>query len=346
MRIAVDAMGGDFGPEVVVPGAVEAAREGIPITLVGQEAAIQRELDAFPASIGDIVIVHAPDEIGMDEHAAQAVRRKPNASIPVALREVKEGRAAAMISAGHSGAVMAAALLVLGRINGIDRPALATALPHLTGRSLLLDVGAVTDPRPSHMMDFARMGSIYAERVFAISHPTVGLLSNGEEAGKGNQLVLEVHQLLKAASDINFYGNVEGNRVLEGVVDVVVTDGFSGNVALKMAEGASSLFSALIREELTKTLPRKLAALALRPAFDSLRSRVDYREYGGAPLLGVNGTVAVAHGRSDVTAITNAIRMAYRVASENVVDAIAASTSSQRVVQAESSLSELVGIHE
>lgn len=330
MRIAIDAMGGDFGPSVVVPGAVEAAKEGLPIALVGQEAAIQQELDTFPASVGDIVIVHAPDVIGMDEHAAQSVRRKPNASIPVALREVKEGRAAAMISAGHSGAVMAAALIVLGRIPGIERPALATAFPHLKGKSLLLDIGAVTDPRPSHLVDFARMGSIYAERVFSVPNPKVGLLSNGEEPGKGNQLVLEVHQLLKSAADINFYGNVEGNHVLEGIVDVVVTDGFSGNVALKIAEGASTFLSTLIREEITKTLPRKLAALMLRPAFAGLKTRIDYREYGGAPLLGVNGAVAVAHGRSDVTAIANAIRVAHRVASERVVDMIAASTSARK----------------
>jgi glycerol-3-phosphate acyltransferase PlsX len=327
MRIAIDAMGGDFGPSVVVPGAVMAAKEGIPVTLVGQEDAIQRELSALRGLPGDIMVVHAPEAIGMDERAVQSVRRKPNASIPVALREVKEGRAVAMISAGHSGAVMAAALLVLGRIEGIERPALATAFPHIKGKSLLLAVGAVTAPRPGHLVDFARMGSIYAERVFEIPNPTVGLLSNGEEAGKGNQLVLEVHQLLREIPEINFYGNVEGNHVLEGVVDVVVTDGFSGNVALKIAEGASTLFSTIIREEIAKSLPRKLAAVGLKPAFDALRSRIDYREYGGAPLLGVNGAVTIAHGRSDVTAIANAVRVAHRVASEHVVDMIATSAS-------------------
>ncbi|MGC4190066.1 MAG: phosphate acyltransferase PlsX [Thermomicrobiales bacterium] len=312
-RIAVDAMGGDHGPSVVVPGAVAGARQQqVDLTLVGIPAQIETALKGIDRSDIDIAIVEATEAIGMDEHPAQAVRRKRKNSINLAIQEVAEGRAAGMVSAGNSGAVMAAALMLVGRIPGIERPAIATYVPTAKARSLILDLGAVTDPKPSNMVQFARMGQVYAERVLELSHPTVGLLSNGEEPTKGNQLVQQVYPLLDAAEDINFIGNVEGKDVAMGAVDIVVTDGFTGNVLLKTAEGVISMLTDALRREFTATLPRKLAALVLRPAIRSLRGSLDYSVIGGAPLLGVNGVVVISHGRSSELAIANAIGVAVR----------------------------------
>ncbi len=313
MRIAVDAIGGDQGPAVVVPGAVDGARMfNVALCLVGPEAVIRHHLSSVDTAGVDVHVVDAPDAIEMDEHPAQAIRRKPRASIPVALREVQEGRANGVVSAGNSGAVMAAALLVLGRIAGIDRPAIGSFLPSVRSRTLVLDLGAVTDPKPHHLVQFALMGRVYAERILDLSNPTVGLLSNGEEPTKGNQFVQEVYPLLAGVDGLNFKGNVEGKDVPLGTVDIVVTDGFTGNVALKVAEGIATMMTDLLRSELTATLPRKLASLMLRPAFRTVRARLDYSEIGGAPLLGVDGTVVIAHGRSDVKAIMNAVGVARR----------------------------------
>lgn len=323
-RVAVDAVGGDHGLSVVVAGAVQAARRfGIPVTLVGPETDVRAELRRNETSGLDIAVVHAADAIGMDEHPAQAARRKPNSSIAIAIQEAKAGRAIGMVSAGNSGAVMAVALMHLGRITGVERPAIASTLPTLKSATLVLDLGAVTDPRPQHLVQFAWMGHVYAERVLKRPSPSIGLLSNGEEAGKGNQLVQEVFPLLAAATGLRFHGNVEGKDVPLGTVDVVVTDGFTGNVALKVAEGIASLTTQLIRDELTKTWPRKLAALTLRPAFRAVRNRLDSGEYGGAQLLGVDGTVIIAHGGSNETAIANAIRVAAAAASQDLSAAIA-----------------------
>lgn len=320
MRIAVDVMGGDHGPQVIVPGALQAARSlGIGLALVGQDGVVRSELAKHRHDGIDMTIVDAPDVVEMTDHAVSAARRKPKSSMAVALRLVKDGEAGAMVSAGHSGAVMATALMILGRVPGIERPALATVLPTQSGRVLVLDLGAVTDPRASHLVDFALMGSIYAHDVLGIAAPTVGLLSNGTEAGKGNQLVNEVHPLLVQLDEITFYGNIEGNDITEGVVDVVVTDGFTGNITLKVAEGVASLVTRALREEVTRTFPRKVAALTLRPAFDALRKRFDYRESGGAPLLGINGPAIVAHGRSDERAMASAIRVAHQFASGGTV---------------------------
>jgi len=325
MRIAVDAMGGDHGPATIVAGALDGARRaGVGLTLVGQTDMIQAALATHDQTGIDIEVLDAPDVIGMDQHPAQAVRRLPNASILVACRAASSGSAGAVVSAGNSGAAMAAALLVLGRIPGIDRPAIASFVPSERGRTLLLDLGAVTDPRPAHLVQFARMGSAYAERVGGIASPTVGLLSNGEEPTKGNQLVQETFPLLAALAGIDFYGNVEGTDITQGVVDVVVTDGFTGNVALKVAEGVGALVVAALRSEVTATLPRKLAALLLRPAFRAVGSKLDYSETGGAALLGVNGAVVIAHGRSDAKAIANAVLVAHRAASQEVVAHIGA----------------------
>jgi glycerol-3-phosphate acyltransferase PlsX len=323
MRVAVDAMGGDHGPEVVVAGAVAGARRfGVGLELVGREERVRDVLAGADADGVDLVVTDAPETIGMDEHPAQAARRKPRSSIALALAAVRDGRAGAMVSAGNSGAVMAAALLVLGRAPGVDRPAIAGFLPSSRGQTLVLDLGAVTDPRPEHLVQFARMGVLYLERVAGVARPTVGLLSNGEEPSKGNELVRQTHPLLAEALGDAFHGNVEGKDVTQGAVDVVVTDGFTGNVALKTAEGVATLIGEILRAEVTASLPRRLAALALRPAFRELRSRLDYAETGGAPLLGVNGMVVIAHGRSNETAIANAVGVASRGAKGDVAGTI------------------------
>lgn len=319
MRIAVDAMGGDHGPAVVVAGALAAARtSGIELTLVGRAAEINSALAKLDCTGLSVDVIDAEETIEMDESPAMAVRRKPNSSISKALNEVKSGRAGAMFSAGHSGAVMAASLATLGRIKGVERPALAVVLPTLRGNTIMLDLGAVTDPKPIHLVQFAHMAKVYAEAAFGKSNPTVGLLSNGEEPSKGNQLVQEVFALLKAERGINFIGNVEGKELLRGTIDIIVTDGFTGNVALKSMEGAVGVLTDIIREEMTKSVLRKIPALFLKPAFRAIRGRLDYAEIGGAPLLGVNGVVIIAHGRSDERAIMNAVRSGERAAAQEL----------------------------
>lgn len=338
-RVAVDAMGGDHGPAVVVPASVEASRRfNIGVTLAGRSHELEALLAAMDLSETDIRVVDAAEVIHMDDHAATAARRKPASSIAVALKEVKEGRASAMVSAGNSGAVMAVALLHLGRLPGVDRPAIASTLPSIKSRTLVLDLGAVTDPRPQQLVEFAWMGHTYARRVLGIDDPLIGLLSNGEEPGKGNQFVQQVHRLLAAEPGLRFHGNVEGKDVPLGTVDVVVTDGFTGNVALKVAEGVGSLTTHMIREELMRTWPRKLAALALRPAFRAVRSRLDYSEIGGAPLLGVNGNVIIAHGKSDEKAITNAIGVAATAGQQDLAAAIQATMANRSSAKREASI--------
>jgi glycerol-3-phosphate acyltransferase PlsX len=325
MRIAVDAVGGDHGPDVVVAGAVAGARRfGVDLLLAGPEAEVRRALAKVNSDGVSVEVRDAPDLIAMDESPAQAVRRKTRSSIAVALDAVKKGEASGMVSAGNSGAVMASALVQLGRIPGVDRPAIASPLPSRRGYSLVLDLGAVTDPRPQSLVQFAQMGSVYAERVMGVAHPTVGLLSNGEEATKGNALVQEAHALLAVAPGISFHGNVEGRDIPRGVVDVVVTDGFTGNVALKTAEGAAALVGEVIKDELTSSLLTKLAAGLLKPAFARAKKRIDYSETGGALLLGTNGVVVIAHGRSNVTAMENAVGVAARACQSGVTEAIAA----------------------
>ena len=322
MRIALDAMGGDHAPEQPVAGAVAAARAyGVEVALVGRAAAIEPELAKHNTAGLSLPIVEAPDVIGMDEHAANAARRKPNSSIHIALKQVKEGSAAAMISAGNSGAVMAAALFVLGRVPGIERPAIGTVLPTPQGRVLLIDAGANTDPKPAQLVQFGQMGAIFMEKVQGVRNPRVGLLANGEEPTKGNELVQATHPLL-AASGLNFIGNIEGKDIPAGAADVVVCDGYTGNVALKLTEGVATMLLEMIRRELTASLLTKVLAAGLRPAFRRVRARLDYREVGGAPLLGVEGITVIAHGRSDALAIQNAIRAAKEAVDGGTLEAI------------------------
>ncbi len=333
IRIAVDAMGGDNGAAVVIDGAVTGARaQGAKLLLVGNHAEIVSAVGRIDTAGVDVEIVEATDVISMDDHPAQAVRRKPQSSINVALRLIADDRADVMVSAGNSGAVMAASLLVLGRVRGIERPAIASYIPTVKGKSLLLDLGAVTDPKPSNLVQFAEMGEVYVERILNVKSPTIGLLSNGEEPTKGNALVQQVHQLLAAREDLNFVGNVEGKDVTMGTVDIVVTDGFTGNVALKTAEGVAMFLMELLREEMTSTVPRKIAAYVLRPAFRAMRAKVDYAEIGGAPLLGVNGAVIISHGRSSARAIENALTVGARAAQFDLAGGIAERIAREHVV--------------
>jgi glycerol-3-phosphate acyltransferase PlsX len=310
VRIAVDAMGGDVGPTVTVEGAVAAAREyKVEVVLVGDKATVERELARHDAARLPVTVRHASQVVAMDEAPTQALRRKRDSSLRIAAELVRDGEAGAFVSAGNTGAAMAIAMFTLGVLPGVDRPAIAVVLPNLKGRTILLDVGANVDPKPKHLVQYAVMGQMYARDILGIASPRVGLLSVGEEEGKGNELVREVFKTLEAMP-LNFAGNVEGRDLYNGSVDVVVTDGFTGNVALKISESLADMIVHLIREELTSTPIAKLGALLVRPAFRRFWKRVDYNELGGAPLLGINGACIISHGASPPRAVKNAIRVA------------------------------------
>ncbi len=324
MKIAVDAMGGDLAPAVVVDGAVQAAREwGVEVVLVGQRGPIQAELEKHDTANLPLTLQHASEVIEMHEHPAAAVRAKKDSSMIVGMEMVKQREADAFLTAGNSGGALAAALFRLGRIRGVKRPALSTVFPSQTpqGFCFLLDIGANTDCKPEYLLQFALMGSVYAERVLGVPNPRVAIVSNGEEEGKGNQLVQETVPLLKA-SPLNFVGNAEGKDIIRGLADVIVTDGFTGNVIIKLAEGVSRFLMDLLKENLTARSMSKVGAMLAKPAFDDVRSRLDYREYGGAPLLGIDGVVIVGHGRSDALAIKNAVRVTAHTVENSVLEAI------------------------
>ena len=327
VRVALDAMGGDNAPGEVVLGAIQAARElSMGVYLVGREDAIRAELAKHDTSGLDLPIVHTDEFIEMDEHPVSAVRKKKNASMTLALQLVRDGSALGAVSAGNSGAMMAASLFTLKRIEGVDRPALGTVFPTRDGVSFVLDVGANTDCKPEYLQQFALMGSIYMERIFSVASPRVGLLANGEEETKGNELVLQTHQLLKAHAEtlgINFIGNVEGREIPTGGADVVVCDGFVGNVVLKLSEGLAETLLGMLRTQMTSSLLNKLAAAILQPGLRKVFRRMDYAEYGGVPLLGINGSAIVSHGRSNAKAIKNALRVARQTSETDVVGAIA-----------------------
>jgi len=307
-RIALDAMGGDHAPQEIVKGALLAAAEyPIEIILVGQEEVLLRELGSeLPSSIS---IVNAREVVSMDDTALAPIRKKRDSSVRVCANLVRDGKADAFVSAGHTGAAMTSAYMVLGTIEGVSRPALATILPRIGGHTVLLDVGANVDTKPHNLREFAVMGHFYAQMMFGIEAPRVGLLSIGEEEGKGNELTKEVFRVLKETG-LNFIGNAEGRDIYNGNADVVVCDGFIGNVVLKASESLGEMVSRMLREELTRNVFRKAGALLARSAFDDLKKRIDYSEYGGAPLLGVKGGCIVCHGRSNAKAIKNALRVA------------------------------------
>ncbi len=327
-RIALDAMGGDFAPGEVVLGAVQAARElGFGVLLVGPEDAIRAELAKYDTSGLDLEGGHTDEVIGMDEHPARAVARKRRNSISLCHQLAREGRAAGAVSAGNSGAVLVAAIHELGTIAGVDRPAFGGVVPAAGGRqTLILDMGANTDCKPSYLLQFAVMGAAYMRAVFGVAAPRVGLLSNGEEETKGDQLTQQAHRLIKAAAPavgLNFVGNIEGRDINAGEVDVVVCDGFVGNVVLKLSEGLAKMLLETIRKELTANPISLVGAALARPAFNRVRKRLDYEEYGGVPVLGVNGVSIISHGRSKAKAIKNALRVARQAAQAQLSDAIA-----------------------
>jgi glycerol-3-phosphate acyltransferase PlsX len=312
VRVAVDAMGGDRGPEPVVAGAAAARNAALEPILFGRAGIETRGLR----------LVETTQEIGMHEKPAEAVRAKPDSSLVAAIRAVAEGEAEAVVSAGNTGAILAAGLLELKRIPGVARPAIAVPIPARRGPSVLLDCGANADARAEHLLQFAHMGAVFAQEILGIARPEVRLLSIGEEAEKGNQLALEAYQLL-ADSDLHFAGNTEGRDLLEGAADVVVTDGFTGNVALKLMEGTIRSVLTGFRDEIAATATGKLGGLLIRPAARRLRARLDPDVYGGAYLLGLRGLAVIAHGNSSSRAIENAIRLAARGVENDVVGRLA-----------------------
>jgi glycerol-3-phosphate acyltransferase PlsX len=338
MKIVVDAMGGDHAPGVVVAGAVAEARtRGTQMILVGVEDQVRAELAKYPGAAElPIEVVHASEVIEMAEHT-MAVKAKKDSSMMVGMRLVREGRGQAFASAGNSGAVMAAALFVLGRIPGVERPAIGSIYTAAPNACLVVDIGANADCKPEYLVQFAIMGDIYAKTMFGLDKPTVGIVSNGEEADKGSMLVRETYPLLQA-SGLNFVGNVEGKDIGRGVANVVVTDGLTGNVIVKLTEGVVSFLAKLLKREFTAGLRNKIALVLMIPALflalpglalfyptaRKLWKRVDWREVGGAPLLGVNGVVVIGHGRSDAKAIQSMIRMAEKSAQQDLVGAISA----------------------
>ncbi len=322
MRIVLDAMGGDHAPQVTIEGGIRAIREyGIEVVMVGQQEVLEAELARHETSGLRLSIIHASQVIEMDDEPASATKAKKDSSMVVGMDLVKRGEAEAFFSAGNSGGVMAAALFRLGRIQGIRRPALTVIYPTMKGSCVLLDVGANTDCKPEWLLQFGIMGSVYAERVLGIKKPRVGIVSNGEEEGKGSILVKEAYTLLRA-SQLNFVGNVEGKDISPGLADVVVTDGLTGNVIVKLSEGLAKFLTGIIESEIRSSPLTSLGGLLARPAFGRARRVLDYSEIGGAPLLGVNGVVIVGHGRSNAEAIKNGIGVAKRAVEGGMLQAI------------------------
>ena len=318
MRVAVDAMGGDFAPVVEVEGAVSAAKEfGIPVTLVGDTERLRQELAKYDITGLDILLQHASEVVEMHDSASDAVRKKKDSSIRVAFELVKQGAAEAVVSAGNSGATMAAGMFVLKRLPGIERPAIAQIFPTLKGTTLVLDVGGNVDCKPLHLVQFAIMGEVYARYAMGAEKPTIGLLSNGEEESKGNELTRETNALLKDIS-LDYAGYVEGRDIFNGTVDVIVCDGFVGNVVLKLSEGLAEAVGKMLKDEIKQSFLSKIGYLLSRKAFNNFKKKVDYAEYGGAPLLGIDGVGMICHGGSNVKAIKNAIRFAYEYAQKGI----------------------------
>ena len=308
--IAVDAMGGDFGPSVVVPGALEASRlHDLHVLLVGDSAKLEQEIARQPAGNASFDIVHAPDVVYMNEKPSEILRKKKNASIQVACRLVRDGEADGVVSAGHSGASVACGMFIMGRLPGVERPALAAILPTEKNPVVVLDAGANVDCRPYHLFQFGLMGDAFARDLLNYTSPRVSLLSIGEEEGKGNSQVKEAYELLKMAQHLNFIGNAEGRDIFTGEIDVVICDGFVGNVVVKMSEGLAAALVRMLKKLFTTGIMPALGGLLARSAFKKFARTIDYAEYGGAPVLGLKGLAIVCHGRSNSRAMTNAIRM-------------------------------------
>jgi glycerol-3-phosphate acyltransferase PlsX len=321
MRIAVDAMGGDFGPKATVPGARAAAEDfGVDILLVGLESAIRRETERHTSQGSRVTIVDAPEAIGMGE-GLLSFRKKKASSIRVGAQLVRDGAADAFVSMGNTGAVVYISRDVLGGLKGVDRPALALLVPGVEGQTLLLDVGANANCQPHNLVQFALMGKIFMEAVAGVPDPRIGLMSIGEEKGKGNDLVKEAFERLQTAP-LRFIGNVEGKDLFSGIADVVVSDGFTGNIALKVSEGVVQSVLSMARHEITKDIFAKLGYLLMKRHLKKLYKKIDYSEYGGAQLLGVNGVCIIGHGRSNPTAVRNAIGLAREFVANQVREKI------------------------
>lgn len=331
LPIALDAVGGDHGAAPNVDGAVQAATAGVPVLLVGDRVKLHAELGKHAGSSSlPLEVVDAPDVIGMDEHATD-VRGRPQASINVCMKLVKEGKAAAAVSMGHSGATMTAALFTLGRIKGVDRPAILTHLPAQGGFTTLLDAGANTDVRPAYLVQWARLASVYLRVLEGRENPSVGLLSIGEEDHKGTQLVVETNTLLRElhGKGVNFFGNVEGRDVFKGTTDVVLTDGFTGNVVLKLAEGEAKVIFSWVKEALNSNLKSKVGGLLARDALRGLAERMDPSTYGASILIGVRGLAFIGHGSADAKAVKNALLRAARAHEGNLIPRLEAAFKEQ-----------------
>ncbi len=343
MHIALDAMGGDYGPEKLISGALLAAQqEGLQISLVGDQELLQAHLDAIvtDTNVASFInIVHASQVIGMDEYPVDAVRRKKDSSIMVAFELARQGHVEGVVSAGNSGATLAAGLRKLGRIKGVSRPGIASMFPTLKKPVIMMDIGANVDCRPVHLYQFGIMAAAFSS-LYEIKEPRVGLLSIGEEIGKGNTLVKETYSLLKESS-LNFIGNVEGRDVYRGDVDVIICDGFVGNISLKISEGLAEAVLQMLKEEIKRSLISKVGYLLARSAFSRFKRRVDYAEYGGAPLLGINGTGIICHGKSSPQAIKNAILIAAKMVKNNINLCIA-----ENIITAQEKLSRLNDVAE
>lgn len=322
MKIAVDAMGGDYAPSVVVEGSVEAARDlDIPVILVGDRERIETELSKYDIKGLPISIKHTTEVVGMGESAVQAIRSKKDSSLRVCFELVRDGEAEAVVSAGNSGAALAAGVFILKRIKGIDRPALAICVPTMKDPVVILDVGGNVDCKPIHLAQFAIMGDVYAKYVLNKDNPKIGLLSNGSEEGKGNELTRGTNELVRSSS-LNYIGYVEGKDIFKGDVDVVITDGFTGNVVLKLTEGVIEATGKMLKEEINSSFLAKIGYLLSRVAFKNFKKKLDHSEYGGAPLLGIGGSGIISHGGSSAVAIKNSILRAHEYVEGKVNDHI------------------------
>ncbi|MDD5449189.1 MAG: phosphate acyltransferase PlsX [Candidatus Omnitrophica bacterium] len=327
MKIAVDGMGSDRFPQVEVNGAIEAAREfGYEIILVGDEATLRKELGKHKGCPRNITIYHAAEVVGMAEPATTPIRKKKDSSISICVELVKKGVADAMVSAGNTGAVVCAATLNLGVLPGVERPGIAIVFPTLKGPSVIIDVGANIDPKPNHLLQYGLMADAYAKWILGKPNPSIGLLNIGEEATKGTDFVKETHKLL-SESRLNFTGNIEGRDIYAGECDIIVCDGFVGNVVLKVSESVAFTMIEFLKRELKSSLLAKLSVILAKSAFKSFKKKIDYAEYGGAPLLGVNGAVIISHGSSSQKALKNAIRVAHefreKAVNEHIMEEIA-----------------------
>ncbi|NBG89110.1 phosphate acyltransferase PlsX [Isachenkonia alkalipeptolytica] len=322
MILAIDGMGGDHAPKSTVKGAVDAVKEyGITVMITGDQEVLSKELQQYDYDKEKIEIIHCSEKIENEDPPVKAIRRKKDSSMVVALNLVKEGRAEAVISAGNTGALLAGGLFVLGRIKGIDRPALAPVFPHENGASVLIDGGANTECKGKNLLQFGVMGSLYSEHILGVKSPKVSLVNVGEEKGKGNELTKEAYDLLEE-SDLNFTGNMEARDLPRGKTDVIVCDGFTGNIILKLTEGVFMTVFDLLKEKFTKSFMTKMAAGILKPELRQIKKDYDYTEHGGAPFLGVQGVLIKAHGSSDGKAVKNALRQGKRFAENKIVDKI------------------------